>query len=253
MNISKEHLETLKENFRLNVYEVKIWVSLLSRGISSAAELADISSVPRSRCYDVLETLEKKGFVIMKIGKPIKYIAVSPTEVLFRVQKEIRSETERVVNATNELKGSETFRELDLLYKTGITHIDPLELASSATGKSGISTQVKGMLERAKSRAALSVGEGKNNSLKNSLKRLKRKGVKITVYAPDKKIADTFKDLGTITIARTPLRFVMIDGKEALFYTTDPLVNPSHEAAVWLNSSFTAKYLETVLSRNLKP
>jgi len=43
-----------------------------------------ISNVPRSRTYDVLESLEKKGFVVMKLGKPIKYIALPPEEVIER-------------------------------------------------------------------------------------------------------------------------------------------------------------------------
>ena len=57
----KQFLLDLRKYFRLNIYEVKIWTALLSRGMASAGELADISSVPRSRCYDVLESLEKKG------------------------------------------------------------------------------------------------------------------------------------------------------------------------------------------------
>ena len=72
MQQEKQFLMDLKKHFRLNIYEAKIWTALLSRGIASAGELADISGVPRSRCYDVLESLEKKGFIIMKIGKPIK-------------------------------------------------------------------------------------------------------------------------------------------------------------------------------------
>jgi len=63
--------ETIKKikSFGLNTYEVKIWTALLSRGVSTAGELSDIANVPRSRSYDVLESLEKKGFVIMKPGK----------------------------------------------------------------------------------------------------------------------------------------------------------------------------------------
>jgi len=60
MQQEKQFLIDLKNHFKLNIYEVKIWTALLSRGIASAGELADISGVPRSRCYDVLETLEKK-------------------------------------------------------------------------------------------------------------------------------------------------------------------------------------------------
>ncbi|MFH1324276.1 MAG: helix-turn-helix domain-containing protein, partial [Nanoarchaeota archaeon] len=94
MAVKQELLSELKEDFKLNIYEVKIWTVLLSRGIATAGELADLSGVPRSRCYDVLESLEKKGFIIMKIGKPIKYIAVQPEEVVDRVKKEITEDTQ---------------------------------------------------------------------------------------------------------------------------------------------------------------
>ena len=73
MIAQKDLLEQLREQFRLNIYEVRIWTSLLSRGVAAASELADVSGVPRSSCYDVIESLEKKGFIIMKLGKPIKY------------------------------------------------------------------------------------------------------------------------------------------------------------------------------------
>ncbi|MBI2124989.1 TrmB family transcriptional regulator [Candidatus Woesearchaeota archaeon] len=79
MIVQKEFLDKLKD-FGLNSYERKLWIALLSRGVSSAGELSDISNVPRSRAYDVLESLEKKGFIVVKVGKPIKYLAVSPSE-----------------------------------------------------------------------------------------------------------------------------------------------------------------------------
>src|SRR3989344_5733735 len=88
MIVQKDFLNKLKD-FGLNSYESKLWVALLSRGVSTAGELSDISSVPRSRAYDVLESLEKKGFIVMKVGKPIKYLAVPPAEVVERVKKHI--------------------------------------------------------------------------------------------------------------------------------------------------------------------
>ena len=94
MLIKKEFVNKLRD-FGLNSYEAKIWTALLSRGVSTAGELSDIANVPRSRSYDVLESLEKKGFIIMKIGKPIKYIAVNPSEVLERVKKKIKLESEQ--------------------------------------------------------------------------------------------------------------------------------------------------------------
>ena len=75
------------KNLGLNSYEVKIWTALLSRGVSTAGELSDIANVPRSRSYDVLESLEKKGFVKTKNGKPARYTAISPSEALENTKK----------------------------------------------------------------------------------------------------------------------------------------------------------------------
>ena len=87
MIIKEDFLKKLRSAFNLNIYEVKIWTALLSRGISTAGELSEIGDVPRSRAYDVLESLEKKGFIVMKLGKPINYIAVEPQEVVERAKK----------------------------------------------------------------------------------------------------------------------------------------------------------------------
>ena len=94
MLVQKDFLEKIKD-FGLNSYESKIWTALLSRGVSTAGELSDIANVPRSRSYDVLESLEKKGFVVMKLGKPIKYMAVAPNEVVERVKKLIQQEIQK--------------------------------------------------------------------------------------------------------------------------------------------------------------
>ena len=103
MIVKDEFLSKLRRYFNLNLYEVKIWAALLSRGVSTAGELSDIANVPRSRSYDVLESLEKKGFVVMKLGKPIKYIAVPPTEVVERVKKNVRKGAEESVKRLENL------------------------------------------------------------------------------------------------------------------------------------------------------
>ena len=72
MMIKQDLVKRIKEYFSLNIYETKVWIALLSKGIASAGEIAVISGVPRSRTYDVLESLEKRGFAIVKIGKPVK-------------------------------------------------------------------------------------------------------------------------------------------------------------------------------------
>ena len=88
----------------IEVYEVKIWTALLSRGVSTAGELSDIANVPRSRSYDILESLEKKGFVVIKLGKPIKYLAVPPQEVVERVKKNVKTDAAEHIKKLENLK-----------------------------------------------------------------------------------------------------------------------------------------------------
>src|SRR5512137_2589612 len=120
MIVKDEFLSKLRRYFGLNLYEVKIWSALLSRGVATAGELSDIANVPRSRSYDVLESLEKKGFVIMKVGKPIKYLAVPPAEAIERVKKRIKVQADEDEKLLEELKNSETLKELTLLHNQGI-------------------------------------------------------------------------------------------------------------------------------------
>ncbi len=124
MIIKEEFLSKLRRYFNLNLYEVKIWTALLSRGDSTAGELSDIANVPRSRSYDVLEALEKKGFVIMKLGKPIKYIAVPPKEVLERVKKNVKTDADDAVKRLEELKTTDIVTELNSLHTQGVELIE---------------------------------------------------------------------------------------------------------------------------------
>ena len=87
--MDQEHLAKLK-NIGLNSYEVKLWIALISKGLSTAGELSDISNVPRSRCYDVLESLKNKGFVFVERGKPAKYGAHPPKSTIKNIKEKIK-------------------------------------------------------------------------------------------------------------------------------------------------------------------
>src|SRR3989338_508591 len=135
MIVKEEFLNKLRQFFGLNLYEVKIWTALLSRGVSTAGELSDIGNVPRSRAYDILESLEKKGFVVMKLGKPIKYIAVEPREVVERVKKLVHEEAKEKAKRLDNLRGGDLLDELNLLHKQGIEFIEPTDLSGAIRGR----------------------------------------------------------------------------------------------------------------------
>ena len=70
--------ELLREAFGLNSYESKLYVTLLGRGMK-AVEAAQASGVPQSRTYDILRSLEKKGFMTETGGV---YRSASPSAAL---------------------------------------------------------------------------------------------------------------------------------------------------------------------------
>jgi len=129
MIVHDEFLKKIRTAFNLNIYEAKIWTALLSKGVATAGELSDMGNVPRSRSYDVLESLEKRGFVIMKLGRPIKYLAVKPEEVFRKVKRNIKARAEKDVQTLDKIQKTGVFEELDLLFKQGIENVDPASVA----------------------------------------------------------------------------------------------------------------------------
>src|SRR3989338_9228646 len=97
MLVKQELISRIKDYFDLNIYETKVWLALLTKGIASAGEVAEISGVPRSRTYDVLEGLEKRGFAITKLGKPVKYIGVKPRAIIEKLKNNVKSDAEERV------------------------------------------------------------------------------------------------------------------------------------------------------------
>ncbi len=256
MIVKQELLSKLKHDFRLNIYEVKIWTVLLSRGIATAGELADLSGVPRSRCYDVLESLEKKGFIIMKIGKPIKYIAVKPEEIVERVKKEINEDADLSLKMIDEIKGTDIFKELELLHQTGIEKIDGDELSNSIIGRDNINYFLKKMVERAEKSVLIATTKDgfvrKVNLLNKILRKASRKGVKTQIIAPvNEKIAKKVKDIAELKNKDINGRFVIVDNKELLFMINNDTIDKNFDAAVWVKSPiFTSALAQMIDSLN---
>jgi len=148
MIVQKNFLNKLKD-FGLNTYESKLWTALLSRGVSTAGELSDIANVPRSRSYDVLESLEKKGFIVMKLGKPIKYLAVPPAEVIERVKKRVSEEASRHGELLESLRGSKILEELNTLHQQGSDRVEPTEMTAHVKGWSNLVDHLESMIKGA--------------------------------------------------------------------------------------------------------
>jgi len=67
------------QEFGLTDYEIRSYTSLLEIGPATASELSESSSVPYSKIYEVLGSLEKKGWIESEHGRPSKYYPKPPS------------------------------------------------------------------------------------------------------------------------------------------------------------------------------
>jgi len=253
MIVNGEFLSRLRKIFDLNLYEVKVWTSLLSRGVSTAGELSNISDVPRSRTYDILESLEKKGFIIMKLGKPIKFIALKPEEVIDRVKRNMLIKAQEKSKRLDQLKGDEVLSELTNLYDNGIKFVEPADLSGSLKGRQNVYNHLDMMVKNAKKSAVIvTTVEGLNRkfeALKPTLDRAKKKGINVKIAAPiTKDNIKVAKELAKVADVRalnkSHGRFVIVDDEQMMFMVLDDkTVHPNYDVGVWLSSSFFAKSL----------
>jgi len=258
MLASNKVLDVLK-GIKLNLYERKLWIALLARGTASAGELATIANVPRSRAYDVLQSLAEKGFAVVQTGKPIKYVAVTPEEALERHKKKLKDDFAAIEERIEELKNSPAMRELSEIHQKGMKLIIPEEMTGALKGRFSVLQQMDSMFKQASQKINIvTTPEGLNELADHHfdiLKKAKEKGVEIKVVTlADEKSSDAVKTLSSIAEIRhvdekeIPIsgRFAVIDGKELVLSLTDAKnVHTTQDMAVWSKSEHAAgKVLE---------
>jgi len=257
MIIKQEMVKRIKDYFNLNIYETKVWLALLSKGIASAGEVAELSGVPRSRTYDVLESLEKRGFAITKIGKPVKYIAVKPTEVIEKMKNETMQEAQEKVKSLVALKDTQEYTELEQLHSTGISPVRSHDITGSIKGRSNVVAKLRELIENSEKEVLICTSaldfEDKSRVLVPSLEKLSKKNIKVKVALsgePEKVKRISLKHGIKAKQIDTNTRMFIADKKEALLMITPE--NAEEEMGVWLNSEFFTDALHDIVERGLK-
>jgi sugar-specific transcriptional regulator TrmB len=246
MLVQKELINKIKDYFDLNVYETKVWLALLGKGVASAGEIAEVSGVPRSRTYDVLESLEKKGFAIVKLGKPVKYLGVKPKMILEKLKNNVRKDAEERVVTLSNIKETEEFGKLEEIYREGINPVKRDDLSAALRGKSNISSYLKDVLDNAKKEVIICLSaeelKFKAKLFKDTFDKLSKANIKIKLaLSGSKEIIEQLSKLFNLKIKRIEIdsKFFIIDRSEVLFYLSRN--SSKDDSAIWLNSEFFAQ------------
>ncbi len=245
--LDKKLVENVK-NLGLNSYEAKIWLALLLKGVATSGELSDITKVPRSRSYDVLESLETKGFVIMKIGKPIKYIPVQPAEVIERLKSKIKKETEQKAKMLDEFKNTDLYQELLLLHDKGIQKIDAFDLSTIIKGRKLLYQKISEIVSSSEEVILIIPSEELEEYKRYISSGIKKNPkVKIKIFT-DSPLRNSFFKSFEVYITNLKSRVVVKDAEEVLFaLTTSEGVHPNYDSAIWVKSKFFANTLKSLI------
>lgn len=192
----------------------------------------------------------------MKVGKPIKFVALKPEEVVERVKKNLVVEAHEKSRRLEQLKKDDVLDELSTLFNTGIKFVEPSDLSGSLRGRQNMYNHLDMMIRGAeKSITVVTTAEGLNRKLEmhaQSFEKAKRRGVTIRIAAPltESNLA-VAKELSKYAEVRDSSnsglngRFVVVDAEELMFMLlNDKTVHPNYDVAVWISTEFFARALE---------
>ncbi|MBN2101620.1 MAG: TrmB family transcriptional regulator [Candidatus Aenigmarchaeota archaeon] len=255
MLASTDVLDALK-SIGLNLYERKIFIALLAKGVSTAGELSQIANVPRSRSYDILESLAEKGFVVAQPSKPIKYVALAPKDALERTKGNLTNKHEEMMARIDKLSDSSLVKEMETIYKEGFNMVQPFEMTGTLKGRHSINQHMHSLFKQAKKNIKIMTTEEGLNELYsnhyNVLKRLTKKGIKLQIAAPtgDNTPSKAFAQIADVRNAKSDHRLLVIDADHLMMSLTDgKKVHATQDVVFWANSPHAVKNMaEPVLS-----
>ncbi len=208
----------------LNEYEARAYKALLRQGRASAVSVSRHASIPRARVYDILFSLEKKGFVVKSASKPIEFSAVKPVHAFEAISKGKRDEMEA---SLSELKATAEALQKGIGEGQGPADDGAVLLLE---GRLGIYSFLGRQLENCTESVVISSSEDgirrKKEAFEKKFSSLSRDGVK--VFSKQSHAS----------------RFVVLD-KEAVMLFLNSEREPeetANEKAIFIKSPFVANY-----------
>jgi sugar-specific transcriptional regulator TrmB len=190
----------------------------------------------------------------MKLGKPIKFIALKPEEVVERVKKNLVKYAQERTKRLETLKDDEVLEELNTLFTKGIKFVEPSELSGSLKGRQNLYNHLDMMIRDAeKTVTIVTTAEGLNRKLEALmpvLEKSKKRGIKIRIAAPinnnNIKVARELKKVAEVrAMENIRARFTIIDSNQIMFMLLDDeKFHPNYDIGVWINTEFFASALE---------
>lgn len=204
--IEEKLVEYLKL-LNLTEYESRTYIALVTRGISTVKEIRDMAGIPYSREYDILESLEKKGYVVVQPGRPRLYRAVHPREILSR-ELELRA---RIIE--------ELINILSPIYEGTTKESSFEDVVWMVKGRENVVTKLEEMINKAREEIlVLGVKPVMEYNLLGALSQAVDRGVKVKILGNTKRYEQDLKKAGVefLNFEHDHSRFILVDRKELI-------------------------------------
>ncbi len=212
--LSGEAKRVLRE-LGLTQYETRAYLALLDKGALTASQISEYAEVPYSKIYEVLASLEKKGWTKAERGRPSKYYPKSPSEALEAAKLRLEEMTKSWEQAI--------LSELQPLYeKRGIREKPDIWILR---GEFSILAKLKETLDKAKKEvmiAAPSLPKALENTFVSMLTRLQNTGVDMRFMISSGAKDWNLKKITNVAQVRVRDQMfgggVIVDSKEAMLF-----------------------------------
>src|ERR671925_373896 len=194
MSISDKSRKAM-ESLGLTSYEIKVYLSLLEAGSMTASNISKKSGVPYSKIYEVLNSLEDKGWAESDRSRPQKFFPRSPQTGLEAMKMRIE----------NGIKDNESLimSELMPVYeKRGIREKPEIWVVR---GIYNIAAKVSEIIQTSQHELLIAlpkVAENIAKPIQPMLRMLYERGVRIAVLASEETNTDTVRAISRIAEVR---------------------------------------------------
>jgi len=241
--ISDRVRKSLQE-FGLTDYEIRSYTSLLEIGPATASELSEASDVPYSKIYEILGSLEKKGWIESEHGRPSKYYPKPPSLAMEITKSQIENQLK-----TNE---AQILGELQPLYeKKGVREHPDIWIVR---GNFNVLARIRETIEHVQKEILAAVPEIPDSAAEMLIPLVKsttERGVKVQIMTLKNSFNQTMSKLSKICEVRVREQMfgggVIADGREVILL----LGQEGEEAiglAIWSDhiglSKFAKNYFE---------
>lgn len=245
-NVDKSVLN-LFHTLGLNEYESRTYSALLTGGSATATEISDRAGIPRPRVYDVLDKLQKRGFVATQPERPVRFSALPLKEAF----ENLKSQREHEFK-----KGLEDIDRLAAEIESKLQAVEPVEESAGECvwvlkDRNSIHSRIESLVQSAARSIVLSTSakglEKKLPALESHLRAARQRGVDVRIVAPasDEKIAKLLSEFSVHKDSEGRHRAVIADDHVLLFLTPD---GSGEETGAWIRSQYLAENLRKLLT-----